>query len=38
MFYLQNIDELIIEPADVQQLNFYSVKEEGGKIGRHSNN
>jgi pSer/pThr/pTyr-binding forkhead associated (FHA) protein len=30
--------ELIIQPTDGPQSNYYSIKEDGGKIGRHSSN
>ena len=36
---LQKANELIIQPVDgLQSNNFYCINENGGKIGRHSNN
>ncbi|CAK85925.1 unnamed protein product (macronuclear) [Paramecium tetraurelia] len=31
-------NELIIQPTEGPQTNFYCIKESGGKIGRHSSN
>ena len=36
---LQKANELIIQPVDgLQSNNFYCINENGGRIGRHSNN
>lgn len=32
------LKELIIQPIEGPQSNFYHIKEQGGKIGRHSHN
>lgn len=36
--FKKQVNELIIQPSEGPQTNFFCINEDGGKIGRHSSN